>query len=148
MDKNKEYNINKETEKNNVNKNLTSSQKLIQKIKDLESKLDDLNSKPTSIYNMTELEENKYNKYSILDEPGLSETTKEYLSSNLDELVPNKELSDFSKAYIMGLDAYNMIINERPSLSGLTKDYLKENDEEIDDNKNEIISEIEEEENA
>jgi len=126
---NKDNYINKLIENNEINKNLNSTQKLEQKIKDLESKLDDLNNKPISEFNLAETE-NNINKYSILDKPGLSDITKEYLSSNLDYLAPNNELSDFSKAYMIGLDVFNNIISDRPSLSGLTKEFLKENEEE------------------
>ena len=126
---NKDNYINKLIENIEINKNLNSTQKLEQKIKDLESKLDDLNNKPISEFNLAETE-NNINKYSILDKPGLSDITKEYLSSNLDYLAPNNELSDFSKAYMIGLDVFNNIISDRPSLSGLTKEFLKENEEE------------------
>ena len=147
---NNELNINNEDNFNKLignietNKNLNSTQKLEQKIKDLESKLDDLNNKPTSMFNLTEPEENYNNKYSILDKPGLSDITKEYLSSNLDYLAPNNELSEFSRAYMIGLDVYTNIINDRPSLSGLTKEFLEENGEEPKSNNIEIKEEKEE----
>ena len=141
---NNEDNFNKLIGNIETNKNLNSTQKLEQKIKDLESKLDDLNNKPTSMFNLTEPEENYNNKYSILDKPGLSDITKEYLSSNLDYLAPNTELSEFSRAYMIGLDVYSNIINDRPSLSGLTKEFLEENGEEPKSNNIEIKEEKEE----
>ena len=64
-------------------------------------------------------------------------------------------MSDFSKAYITGLDVdYNIDYedtkkNERPALSGLTMEFLKDNENTNDDsNKMEkIIEEKEEESN-
>ena len=66
-----------------------------------------------------------------MNKPGLSDITKEYLSTFLEESMPKTELSDFSKAYMIQLDDYNMI-NERPTLSVLTKEFLKENDDNRD----------------
>jgi len=139
---NQNNNINKSIEINNSSiKNLTSSNKLEQKIKELESKLDDLNNNTESIFNISEPINSDYDyKYSLLNKTGLSDITKEYLSTFLEESMPKTELSDFSKAYMIQLDDYNMI-NERPTLSVLTKEFLKENDdnkdikEEINDEK-------------
>ena len=124
---------------------LFSTQKLEKKIKDLELKLDDLNNNISPFLGLTEIEEqeqNKNDKYSILDNPGLSDITKAYLSSYLEDSSPKLELSDFSRAYFFGLDDYN-IYNERPALSGLTQEFLMENDNDMD--KNEEIKEIKEE---
>ena len=125
-----ETEINKDD--NNINNNLienpnkirklNSTEKLEQKIKDLESKLDDLNNNTISFFNTTEEEENNDNKDSILNKPRLSEISKEYLSINLDELEPKNELSDFSRAYMIELYNYDNLSHERPQLSGLTKD--------------------------
>ena len=60
-----------------------------------------------------------------MSKPGLSDITKEYLSSFLEESMPKTELSDFSRAYMIKLDGYNMN-DERPTLSGLTKEFLRE----------------------
>jgi len=132
-----ETEINKDD--NNINNNLienpnkirklNSTEKLEQKIKDLESKLDDLNNNTISFFNTTEEEENNDNKDSILNKPGLSEISKEYLSINLDALEPKNELSDFSRAYMIELYNYDNLSHERPQLSGLTKEYLRENEE-------------------
>ena len=139
--------INKLLEKNNYSiKSLNSSKKLEQKIKELESKLDELNNNSTSIFNLGEPLDIDYDyKYSLLNKPGLSETTKAYLNSFLDDPIQNTELSYFSRAYITKLDDIN-IDSERPVLSGLTKEFLKENDEN-NDKKEEEINEIKQEDN-
>ena len=126
-------NINKLIENYNSSiKNLTSSAKLEQKIKELESKLDDLNNNSNSAFNISEPINIDYDyKYSLLNKPGLSDITKEYLSSFLEESMPKTELSDFSRAYMIKLDGYNMN-DERPTLSGLTKEFLRENDDNND----------------
>ena len=105
--------------------NLNSSAKLEKKIKDLETKLDELNSNTSSFLNKIDQENNNYNKNSILDKPELSDITKEYLNTYLEEISTKNELSNYSKAYIMGLDGYNSI-NKIPTLSELTKEYLTE----------------------
>ena len=105
--------------------NLNSSAKLEKKIKDLETKLDELNSNTSSFLNKIDQENNNYNKNSILDKPELSDITKEYLNTYLKEISTKNELSNYSKAYIMGLDGYNSI-NKIPTLSELTKEYLTE----------------------
>ena len=140
--------INKLLEKNNYSiKSLNSSKKLEQKIKELESKLDELNNNSTSIFNLGEPLDIDYDyKYSLLNKPGLSETTKAYLNSFLDDPIQNTELSYFSRAYITKLDDIN-IDSERPVLSGLTKEFLKENDEN-NDKKEEEINEIKQEDNT
>ena len=139
-------NINKLIDNNNSSlKSLSSSKKLEQKIKDLESKLDDLNNNTTSAFNISEPIDIDYDyKYSILNNQGLSDITRAYLSSFLGESIPKTELSDFSKAYMIKLDDYNANI-ERPTLSGLTKEFLKENDDDKD--KKEEINEIKQEDN-
>ena len=139
-------NINKLIDNNNSSlKSLSSSKKLEQKIKDLESKLDDLNNNTTSVFNISEPIDTDYDyKYSILNNPGLSDITRAYLSSFLGESIPKTELSDFSRAYMIKLDDYNANI-ERPTLSGLTKEFLKENDDDKD--KKEEINEIKQEDN-
>ena len=136
-DNSNEIEINKEN--NNINnliqnpnkiRKLNSTEKLEQKIKDLESKLDDLNNNTISFFNTTEEEEeNNDDKYLILNKPGLSEISKEYLSINLDDLEPKNELSDFTRAYMIELHNYDNVDNERPELSGLTKKFLKDNKE-------------------
>lgn len=111
---------------------MNSDQKLEKKIKDLESKLDDLNNNSNSAFNISEPINIDYDyKYSLLNKPGLSDITKEYLSSFLEESMPKTELSDFSRAYMIKLDGYNMN-DERPTLSGLTKEFLRENDDNND----------------
>ena len=141
-----EYNnINKLIDNNSSIKNLSSSKRLEQKIKDLESKLDDLNNNTTSVFNISEPIDTDYDyKYSILNNPGLSDITRAYLSSFLGESIPKTELSDFSRAYMIKLDDYNANI-ERPTLSGLTKEFLKEKDDDKD--KKEEINEIKQEDN-
>ena len=80
----------------------------------------------------------------------LSDITKQYLNSYLEDSGPSPELSDFSKAYITGLgDSYkNEETNvERPALSGLTMEFLNDNYEDnADKNKMEEIIEVKEEE--
>ena len=75
--------------------------------------------------NKIDQEDNNYNKNSILDKPELSDITKEYLNTYLEEISTKNELSNYSKAYIMGLYGYNSI-NKIPTLSELTKEYLTE----------------------
>ena len=140
-----DININKDFNISSSKNSLISTQKLEKKIKDLELKLDDLNNNISPFLGSTEIEEQEQNnnvKYSILDNPGLSDITKAYLSSYLEDSSPKLELSDFSRAYFFGLDDYN-IYNERPALSGLTQEFLMENDNDMD--KNEEIKEIKEE---
>ena len=64
-----------------------------------------------------------------MNKPGLSEISKEYLSSYLEDLEPKNTLSDFSRAYMIELNNYDTLSNERPNLSRLTKEFLKENEE-------------------
>ena len=145
-----DLNINFDINISNSKKSLSSTQKLEKKIKDLESKLDDLNNNKSPLLDITEPEQPEQynsNQYSILDNPGLSDITKAYLSSYLEDSEPKMELSDFSRVYIIGLNDYNnynnyTIINDRPVLSGLTKEFLNEYDNNID--KNEEIKEINE----
>ena len=144
---------------------MNSDQKLEKKIKDLETKLDNLNKGTSNIENSEsqKKEEDIYDKYSFLNKPELSDITKAYLSAYLDDdSQPKAELSDFSKAYMTGLTDYNNNNAheekiERPALSGLTMEFLKDNDEieekkeeneeEIkEDNKNEEINEEKKEE--
>ena len=64
--------------------------------------------------------------------------TKAFLNSYLDDSEPKPELSDFSKAYMVGLsDDYNKETNnnERPALSGLTMQFLEYNNNDEDNNK-------------
>ena len=140
-----DLNINIDINTSSSKKSLCSTQKLEKKIKDLELKLDDLNNNISPFLDITEPErpeQNNINKYSILDNPGLSDITKAYLNSYLEDSEPKTELSDFSKAYIIGLNDYN-IINDSPVLTGLTKEFLNQYDDNI--NKNEEIKEIKEE---
>jgi hypothetical protein len=114
---------------------LNSDQKLEKKIKELEKKLDNLNN-PSSLIeeNQKEEENNLYDKYQ------LSDLTKEFLNTYLDDSEPAPELSDFSKAYMVGLsDDYNKesTNDERPALSGLTMQFLENNNNEEENKKNE-----------
>ena len=134
-DNNNEIIINKDN--NNINnliqnpnkiRKLNSTEKLEQKIKDLESKLDELNNNTISFFSAPEEEDNNDLKDSLLNKPGLSEISKEYLSSYLEDLEPKNTLSDFSRAYMIELNNYDTLSNERPNLSRLTKEFLKENE--------------------
>ena len=69
-------------------------------------------------------EENIFEKYSILNNPGLSDITKAYLSSYTS--TARHELSDFGKAYLSTNEAETSN-NARPELSNLTMEYLMEN---------------------
>ena len=118
----------------------SSDKKLENKIRELEAKLDNklesLNyaSMLTSTNNFNNNEDiknkdedkskgdNILEKYSILNNQGLSDITKAYLGSYISGDRP--ELSDFSKAYINGISSNNSI---RPELSNLTMEYLKNN---------------------
>ena len=68
---------------------------------------------------------NIFEKYSFLNNPGLSDITREYLSAYASN--PRPELSDFSKAYINSNLTETTTSNTRPELSNLTKEYLKNN---------------------
>ena len=75
---------------------------------------------------------NSYEKYDFLTNPGLSDSTKIYLTSHTSNERP--ELNDYTKAY---LDALEDTTNETsPELSNLTKEYLSQNVD-FDDRKNE-----------
>ena len=137
---------NKEEKIEEINKK-SSDKKLENKIKELESnldqKLDYLNYAKTSLsltdgvkndtdnanVNKDEKEKEKqfniFEKYSFLNNPGLSDITREYLSAYASN--PRPELSDFSKAYINSNLTETTTSNTRPELSNLTKEYLKNN---------------------
>ena len=130
--------------------NLNSDQKLEKKIKDLEEKLDNLNN------NVSSSEQEKHDDINInnnlLNKYELSDITKAYLDSYLDDSSPKAELSDFSKAYMTGLtlDYQTETKNEeRPALSGFAMEFLNDNYEGDNTGKNkmEIIEEKEEENN-
>jgi len=113
---------------------MNSDQKLEKKIKDLESKLDNLN-KASSLENELKNQEdqkdgqnqNLFDQYSILNKPGLSDITKAYLSSYLEDSPSKVELSDYSKAYLTDYNKDEK--EERPALTGLTMEFLKNNEE-------------------
>ena len=146
IEEKKEENINNIP---NLEIKLTNSDiKLAKKIEELEIKLDNLNKGKLS-------EEPKEEEKNIYDKYELSDITKAFLDSYTEDSSQKPELSDFSKAYITGLDVdYNIDYedtkkNERPALSGLTMEFLKDNENTNDDsNKMEkIIEEKEEESN-
>ena len=116
-----------------------SDKKLEKKIKDLETKLDKLNNPSQSDEeNKKDEEKNIYDKYE------LSDISKAFLNSYLDDGSPKPELSDYSKAYMTGISedyTSETTNNERPVLSGLTMEFLKDTDEKSESNKMEEIIE-------
>ena len=130
-------------------KSLNSDQKLEKKIKDLEEKLDNLNNNN----NISSSEQEKQDEVNInnnlINKYELSDITKAFLDSYLDNSDTKAELSDFSKAYMTGLtfDYQSEPKNEeRPALSGLTMEFLNDNYD-TTNNKMEVIEEKEEENN-
>ena len=121
-----------------------SDKKLEKKIKVLETKLDKLNNPSQSDEeNQKDEEKNIYDKYE------LSDISKAFLNSYLDDGSPKPELSDYSKAYMTGISedyTSETTNNERPVLSGLTMEFLKDTDEKSESNKMEEIIEEKEEE--
>jgi hypothetical protein len=129
-------------------KRLNSDQKLEKKIKDLEEKLDNLNNNNISSSDQEKQEEINMNN-NLINKYELSDITKAFLDSYLDDSGTKAELSDFSKAYITGLtfDYQSEPKNEeRPALSGLTMEFLNDNYD-TTNNKMEVIEEKEEENN-
>ena len=106
--------------------------------------------------NVSSSEQEKHDDINInnnlLNKYELSDVTKAYLDSYLDDSSPKAELSDFSKAYMTGLtlDYQTETKNEeRPALSGFAMEFLNDNYEGDNTGKNkmEIIEEKEEENN-
>ena len=119
---------------------MDSDKKLEKKIKDLETKLDKLNNpSPSEEDKHQEEEKNIYDKYE------LSDISKAFLNSYLDDGNSRPELSDFSKAYMTSISddftSETTTNNERPVLSGLTMEFLKDNEEKSESNKMEEIIE-------
>ena len=68
-------------------------------------------------------EESIFDKYPFLNNTGLSDITKAYLSSY--SSGPRPELSDYTKAYLNSVSSSTS--TSRPELSNLTKAYLSGN---------------------
>ena len=79
------------------------------------------------------------------DKYELSDISKAFLNSYLDDGNSRPELSDFSKAYMTSISddftSETTTNNERPALSGLTMGFLKDNEEKNENNKKEEIIE-------
>ena len=129
--------INKDINYNNNNENNNNNNKLEEDI-DIninsfnESKLDYLNLlSHTNDINLSNLFKNKMNlsslnnavEYDFLNNPELSDFTKEYLASHTSGLRP--ELNAYTKAYLNNLSNDDNVT--KPELTNLTKEYLSKN---------------------
>ena len=110
-------------------KRIDSAKKLEAKIKELETKLDDLNKNTQPLLNTGDNNFGNYDNstYQYMGNKGLSDITKVYLSSYLDHSIQRAELSDSSRVYMIGLEENNNN-KERPILTGLTKEFLDQNE--------------------